>query len=193
MIDAKTATWLKFDGIRNCGAAIDDQQPEDQHDRDEAQLALASDRGDQRSARRAAGVDGGGDRLSHRRHRPAPVHRRPHRGDVAGRREHDTFLGRPVARDLGGDPSLMQDEDPVGHRQDLGQVARDEDDRRGPDAASSEMIRWTSTLAPMSMPRVGSSRMSTVGPDASHLARTTFCWFPPDSAPTNWSTRSSER
>ncbi len=29
-----------------------------------------------------------------------------------------------------------------------------------PDAASSEMIRWTSTLAPMSMPRVGSSRIS---------------------------------
>ena len=30
-----------------------------------------------------------------------------------------------------------------------------------PDAASSEMIRWTSTLAPMSMPRVGSSRISS--------------------------------
>ena len=31
-----------------------------------------------------------------------------------------------------------------------------------PDAASSEMIRWTSTLAPMSMPRVGSSRIRTL-------------------------------
>ena len=30
-----------------------------------------------------------------------------------------------------------------------------------PDAASSEMSRWTSTLAPMSMPRVGSSRIRT--------------------------------
>ena len=50
------------------------------------------------------------------------------------------------------------------------------------------MIRWTSTLAPMSMPRVGSSRIRTVGFDASHLASTTFCWLPPDSAPTSWST-----
>ena len=57
-----------------------------------------------------------------------------------------------------------------------------------PDAASSEMIRWTSTLAPMSMPRVGSSRMSTRGSVASHFARTTFCWLPPDRAPTSWST-----
>ena len=32
-----------------------------------------------------------------------------------------------------------------------------------PDAASSEMRRWTSTLAPMSMPRVGSSRIRTRG------------------------------
>ena len=32
------------------------------------------------------------------------------------------------------------------------------------------MIRWTSTLAPMSMPRVGSSRIRTRGSVASHLA-----------------------
>ena len=30
------------------------------------------------------------------------------------------------------------------------------------------------------MPRVGSSRISTLGAVWSHLARTTFCWFPPD-------------
>jgi hypothetical protein len=29
------------------------------------------------------------------------------------------------------------------------------------------------------MPRVGSSRISTFGSMASHLPRTTFCWFPP--------------
>ena len=51
-----------------------------------------------------------------------------------------------------------------------------------PDAASSEMIRWTSTFAPMSIPRVGSSRIRTRGSVASHLARTTFCWLPPDRA-----------
>ena len=57
-----------------------------------------------------------------------------------------------------------------------------------PDAASSEMIRWTSTLAPMSMPRVGSSRIRTRGSVASHLPSTTFCWLPPESACTDWST-----
>ena len=57
-----------------------------------------------------------------------------------------------------------------------------------PDAASSPMMRWTSTLAPMSMPRVGSSRIRTRGLVASHLASTTFCWLPPESAPTGWST-----
>ena len=48
---------------------------------------------------------------------------------LAGRGEHDRFLGRVGAGDLGGDRALVQDEDPVGHREDLGQVARDEDDR----------------------------------------------------------------
>ncbi len=57
-----------------------------------------------------------------------------------------------------------------------------------PDAASSETIRCTSTLAPISMPRVGSSRMRTCGSVASHLAMTTFCWLPPDSAFAAWST-----
>ncbi|KUM26476.1 hypothetical protein AU467_21300 [Mesorhizobium loti] len=35
----------------------------------------------------------------------------------------------------------------------------------------------------MSMPRVGSSRIITFGFIASHLARTTFCWLPPESVP----------
>src|SRR4051812_2279298 len=49
-----------------------------------------------------------------------------------------------------------------------------------PSAASSPSSRCTSALVPTSMPRVGSSTMSTLGPVASHLARTTFCWLPPD-------------
>ena len=57
-----------------------------------------------------------------------------------------------------------------------------------PEAARSEMMRWTSTFAPMSTPRVGSSRMSTRGSVASHFAMTTFCWFPPDSASISSST-----
>ncbi len=37
------------------------------------------------------------------------------------------------------------------------------------------------------MPRVGSSRMSTLGRAASQRASTTFCWLPPESLPTSWS------
>ena len=55
-------------------------------------------------------------------------------GEVAGRGEHHPLLGRVGTGDLGGDAAFVEDEDPVGHREDLGQVARDEDDpetRRG--------------------------------------------------------------
>ncbi len=49
------------------------------------------------------------------------------------------------------------------------------------------MSAWISDLAPTSMPRVGSSMISTRGLAASHLASTTFCWFPPESCRTNCS------
>ena len=45
----------------------------------------------------------------------------------------------------------------------------------------------TSTLAPMSMPRVGSSTISIFGRSASQRASTTFCWLPPERLPTTWS------
>ena len=50
--------------------------------------------------------------------------------------------------------------------------------------ASSLISRWTSAFVPTSMPRVGSSTISSFGPVASHLPSTTFCWLPPDSVPT---------
>src|ERR1700761_6067295 len=50
--------------------------------------------------------------------------------------------------------------------------------------ASSVSRWWTSALVPTSMPLVGSSTMSTAGLGPSHLARTTFCWLPPDSMAT---------
>lgn len=53
-----------------------------------------------------------------------------------------------------------------------------------PSAASSLSRRCTSAFVPTSMPRVGSSTISTFGPVASHLARTTFCWLPPESVDT---------
>ena len=42
----------------------------------------------------------------------------------------------------------------------------------------------TSALAPTSMPRVGSSRISTCGRVFSHLASMIFCWLPPESCST---------
>ena len=53
-----------------------------------------------------------------------------------------------------------------------------------PWAASSESSRCTSALVPTSMPRVGSSTISSRGLRASHFASTTFCWLPPESVQT---------
>ena len=53
-----------------------------------------------------------------------------------------------------------------------------------PSRASWLMSWYTSTLAPTSMPRVGSSKMKMRALEHSHLAMTTFCWFPPDRWPT---------
>ena len=62
-----------------------------------------------------------------------------------------------------------------------------------PWAASSAMNSCTAALEPMSMPLVGSSRMMTRGLVASHLAITTFCWLPPESWPTSWSSAAARR
>ena len=42
------------------------------------------------------------------------------------------------------------------------------------------MRACTSAFAPTSTPRVGSSRMRTLGSSSSHFASSTFCWLPPD-------------
>ena len=49
-----------------------------------------------------------------------------------------------------------------------------------PCAARCEIVRCTSALVPTSTPCVGSSRIRIRGSAASHFARTTFCWFPPE-------------
>ena len=49
-----------------------------------------------------------------------------------------------------------------------------------PSRASDAISRCTSALVPMSIPRVGSSTISSAGLRLSHLASTTFCWLPPD-------------
>ena len=174
-----------------------DQRAEHDHDRDEAELALAR-HGGEPAAGRAAGRDRGGHGVSHR---PDPA-RRPARarrvgaGQVAGRGDHHPLLGRVVVGDLGRDPALVEDEDAVGHREDLGEVARDEDDpeaRTRPGRRSSGGPRPWRRCRCRGSARRGSARR---GFDASHFASTTFCWLPPDSAPTGWSTpviRTSKR
>ena len=49
-----------------------------------------------------------------------------------------------------------------------------------PSSARSSTSCWISALVPTSMPRVGSSMISTLGLVDSHLASTTFCWLPPE-------------
>src|SRR5205823_8577351 len=56
-----------------------------------------------------------------------------------------------------------------------------------PASAISNSRLWTSTLAPTSMPRVGSSTISTLGRSASQRASTTFCWLPPERLTTSCS------
>src|SRR6218665_352989 len=51
-----------------------------------------------------------------------------------------------------------------------------------PASASSSMVRCSSAMAPTSTPRVGSSKMMSLGRWTSERAITTFCWLPPDSS-----------
>src|SRR5437764_1106337 len=51
-----------------------------------------------------------------------------------------------------------------------------------PSSASSRIRIWMSRFAPTSMPRVGSSRISSRGSMQSQRARITFCWLPPESS-----------
>ena len=57
-----------------------------------------------------------------------------------------------------------------------------------PSAASERTICTTSSFAPTSMPRVGSTSTRTRGAWVSHLASATFCWLPPESEPSLAST-----
>ena len=67
--------------------------------------------------------------------------------------------------------ALAHDQDPVAHGEDLRQVGADQDDRDALPAPARRSIWWTSALAPTSMPRVGSSRISTRGSRVQPLAQ----------------------
>ena len=99
-----------------------DQGAQDDHDPDEAELALAGDHAEPGAAVARRGEGRGRAGVGHVG-RPTgsdarlPVAANITRSSVASARG-----------DLGRDPALVEDDDPVGHREDLGQVARDEDD-----------------------------------------------------------------
>ena len=69
----------------------------------------------------------------------------------------------------------------VANARELGEIARDTS-TPPPRAAKSRISAWICALAATSTPCVGSSSSSTPTLRASHLARMTFCWLPPDSA-----------
>src|SRR5664279_2470250 len=115
MIAACTATWLRLSVVRNWGAAIETRPPSTNmiasrlSSRWRATAASHVPRGAGGAAgastpgsamsRCAGGVAGAGFGI----------------GGLAGRREHDP-LGRCLAAgDLSRDPTLVQDDDPVGH------------------------------------------------------------------------------
>src|SRR5215217_3491986 len=50
-------------------------------------------------------------------------------GLLSGRRVHDPLLVRFVTRELAGQPALAHHEDPIRHTEDLGKLARDQEDR----------------------------------------------------------------
>jgi hypothetical protein len=79
----------------------------------------------------------------------------------ARRGVHHGLLGGLGARELGGEPALVHHQHPVGHAEHLGQLGGDHQ-TASPSAASDDSSRCTSALVPTSMPRVGSSTISTL-------------------------------
>src|ERR1700690_3662040 len=127
MIEAWTATWLRFDEVRNWGAASETSPPSTNMiaRRLSSRWRATADSHVPWATGSVLGTAGAGSGMGSR---VAAAARRGLGADAARGREHDSFRCRPVARDLGCQPAFVEDDDPVGHRQDLGQVARDYDD-----------------------------------------------------------------
>ena len=100
-------------------------------------------------------------------------------GPVADRggRDEEVFGGL-VPSELAGDAAVAHHEDAIRHRQHLFQFGGGEQHAVARSARRA-MSAKISDLALTSIPRLGSSRSSTVGDVNSALAITTFCWLPP--------------
>src|SRR6188472_622537 len=129
VIDASPATCRRLSAVRNWGATSVTSAPITSitTTRLSSRWRATAPTSDPRGAPPARTVAAIGSATG--RPRSGPGRDRLHR-DAAGRRVHHGLLGGLGARDLRRDPALVEDEDPVGHREDLGQVAGDQQDRQ---------------------------------------------------------------
>ena len=95
--------------------------------------------------------------------------------------EPDLLLG-DLAGVLADDLALVQDEDPVGEREDLVELERDEQDRPALVALRDDPPVQVLDRADVE-PARGLRGDSTFGSRAISRATTTFCWLPPESPP----------
>ena len=139
MIAANTVTWVRFETDRNCGAWSATNAPSSSMTATRLssrwRAMTASDPEAGRAERPPARADvSHGDRSRRpRRGRRIPV-APPSAWPVAANMTRSSEASDSV--DLGGDDALVHDQDPVGHREHLGQVARDQQD---PQAGRGEL------------------------------------------------------
>src|SRR5664280_585830 len=138
MIAARVVTWLRFEIDRKWGAWIATTAqrrtitPPSVSSRERPSMPTKRDAMPGPAGRMETSADIG--RLA-RRGRPGHGRERrearplvARRSDLAGCREHHALLGGVSSGDLRRHAALVQDEDPVAHREHLGQVAGDQDD-----------------------------------------------------------------
>ena len=92
------------------------------------------------------------------------------------------FVIARAALDALDHPAVAGRQHPVAQTGDLGEIAGGNERTSAFARRSAGSTRESEPWQPTSTPCVGSSSSSTPTSRASHLARITFCWLPPDSA-----------
>ena len=98
-----------------------------------------------------------------------------------------------AAGQLAGDAALVQDDDPIGHADQLGELGRDHQDGGAP-AGSGSTHHLVDGPRGADVDAAG-GLVEEITDDrsvTSHLARTTFCWLPPDRKRTSGRARGGE-
>ena len=81
------------------------------------------------------------------------------------------------------DAALVQHDDAIGQREELGQLGGDEQHGAAGVALARRCSRWMNSIAPRSTPRVGCAASRSRAARVSSRATTSFCWLPPESLP----------